>query len=288
VAGFPTKTSWLKAIHNGNYLSWPLINVKNVAKYFPESEETQKGHMRGQCQGVCSTRMTKPTEDIPTNIPHKKKSDILIMEHEVKSLMYADQTGLFQAVSSLGNKYVMILHHVHSNSSWAEAIRDQSGGELILARARALARMQRRGLIPKHQILDNQASAEYKAAIEASGMTCELVTPEEHRRNMAEKAIQTFKDHFVRVLSGCTLSMPIHLWCQLLPQVEQQLLLLRQSRAHPNLSAYAHVYKQHDYNRHPFVPIGKEALVHDKPHKHCTYAKHCTKAFVLGTSTKHY
>ena len=70
-AGFPTKTSWLKAICKGNYLSWPLINVKNVAKYFPESEETQKGHMRGQRQGVRSTRMTEPTEDKPTNIPHQ-------------------------------------------------------------------------------------------------------------------------------------------------------------------------------------------------------------------------
>ncbi len=47
--------------------------------------------------------------------------------------------------------------------------------------------MRRRGLIPKHQILDNQVSAEYKAAIEASGMTYELVPPKEHRRNMAKK-----------------------------------------------------------------------------------------------------
>jgi hypothetical protein len=75
-AGFPTKASWLKAIRKGNYLSWPLINVKNVAKYFPESEETQKGHMRGQRQGVRSTRVTEPTEDTPTNIPHQKKGDI--------------------------------------------------------------------------------------------------------------------------------------------------------------------------------------------------------------------
>jgi hypothetical protein len=105
---------------------------------------------------------------------------------------------------------------------------------------------------------------------------------------MAEKAIQTFKDHFVGVLSGCAPSMPIHLWCQLLPQVKRQLLLLRQSCVHPNLLAYAHVYEHHIYNRHPFVPIGMEALVHDEPHEHHTYAKHCTKAFVLGTSTKHY
>jgi hypothetical protein len=187
MVGFLTKASWLKAICKGNYLSWPLINVKNVVKYFPESEETQKGHMHGQRQGVQSSKVAEPTEDAPTTLPHKKKNNILITEHEVKSLMYANQTGLFPIVSSLGNKYVMILHHVDSNSFWAEAIQNQSGGELILARTRALAWMQRRGLIPKHQILDNQASAENKAAIEASGMTYELVPPKEHQRKMAEK-----------------------------------------------------------------------------------------------------
>jgi hypothetical protein len=135
--------------------------------------------MRGQCQGVRSMKVAEPTEDAPTNIPHQKKNNILITKHEVKSLMYTDKTGLFPAVSSLGNKYVMILHHVNSNLSWLEAMQNQSGGELILARAQALAR-QRCGLIPKHQILDNQASVEYKATIEASGMTYELVPPEDH------------------------------------------------------------------------------------------------------------
>jgi hypothetical protein len=151
VAGF--KASWLKAIPKGNYLSWPLINVKNVVKYFPESDETQKGHMRGQRQGVQSTKVAELTKDILTLLPHQKKNDIFIAEHEVKSIMYADQTGLFLAVSSLGNKYVMILHHVDSNSSWSEAMQNQSGGNLILARACALEQMRRQGLIPKHQIL---------------------------------------------------------------------------------------------------------------------------------------
>jgi hypothetical protein len=167
-------------------------------------------------------------------------------------------------------------------------MQNQLGSELILARAQALAWMRHRRLIPKYQILDNQASAEYKATVEASSMTYELVPPKEHRRNMAKKTIQTFKDHFVGVLRGCALSMPIHLWCQLLPQVKRQLLLLRQSQAHPNLSAYANIYNHHDYNLHPFVPIGMEALVHDKPHKRRTYTEHCTKAFVLGTSPEHY
>ena len=35
-AGFLTKHTWLKSIRKGNYLSWPLINVKNFNKFFPE------------------------------------------------------------------------------------------------------------------------------------------------------------------------------------------------------------------------------------------------------------
>jgi hypothetical protein len=31
-----------------------------------------------------------------------------------------------------------------------------------------------------------------------------------------------------------------------------------------------------------------EALVNDQPHKRCLFAQHCRKAFIHGTSTKHY
>jgi hypothetical protein len=119
-------------------------------------------------------------------------------------------------------------------------------------------------------------------------MTYELVPPNDHQHNMAENAFQTFKDHFVGILSGCAPTFPLHLWCQLLLQVERQLLPLQQSQLHPNLSTYAHVYGHHDFNKLPFILIGMEALVHKNPHKHCAYAEHCKKAFVLGTSTEHY
>jgi hypothetical protein len=142
VAGFPTRASWLKAIRHGNYPSWPLINIKNVTKFFPELEETQKGHMRGQRQGVCSTKVAESPDKNQTIIPHVKKHDILIMVYNAKATMYSDQTGMFPAVSSKGNKYVMVLHDINSNLSWAEPMRNQTGSELILARNRALTRMQ--------------------------------------------------------------------------------------------------------------------------------------------------
>ena len=70
-AGYPVKSTWLKAIRSGNYATWPLINVKNVAKHFPESEETQYGHMRSQRQGV---RSTKVTTKVASNEPTPSQS----------------------------------------------------------------------------------------------------------------------------------------------------------------------------------------------------------------------
>ena len=62
-AGFPTKTAWLKAIHQ-------LANVNNVNKYFTESEETQQGHMRNQRQGVRSTKIKiKQPQKLRTPLP---------------------------------------------------------------------------------------------------------------------------------------------------------------------------------------------------------------------------
>jgi len=66
-AGFPTKDSWLKAIKNGNYMTWPGITAESVNRHFPESIETQKGHMKKQRQNVRSTKqkiiIDKASED---------------------------------------------------------------------------------------------------------------------------------------------------------------------------------------------------------------------------------
>eukprot|EP00804_Cyclotella_cryptica_P004958 CCRYP_014075-RA/>CCRYP_014075-RA protein AED:0.08 eAED:0.06 QI:0/0/0/1/1/1/2/0/1100 len=289
-AGFPAKTTWMAAIRHGNYNTWPLVTVANVHKHFPQSEETQQGHMRSQRQGV---RSTKTTRHAPPTIPaHTAPSlphhNIFVKTYDTRDTVYSDQTGRFPHVSSRGYRYQMILYHTDSNSIWVEPTKNRTEGELILARTRALSRMRACGLSPKRQVLDNEASAAYKQAILDSGMTYQLVPPDDHRRNVAEKAIQTWKDHFVAVISGTADKFPLHLWCQLIPHMERQLNLLRQSNANPKISAYAHLYGPHDYNAAPFVPLGMEALVHDKPHRRKTYAQHCSRGWIIGTSTEHY
>ena len=127
--------------------------------------------------------------------------------------------------------------------------------------------MKLQGIIPKHQVLDNEISDAYRTEIRDTNTTFQLVPPDDHHCNLAERAIQTWKYHFFGVLSGTASTFPLHLWCQIIHQGERQLLLLQQSRVNPKISAYAHVYSTHDYNSATFVPIGMETLVHDKPKK---------------------
>ena len=55
-AGFPVKSTRLKAIKKGNFETWPGFTYSNAVKYFPHVVETIKGHMVQSSQGVRSTK----------------------------------------------------------------------------------------------------------------------------------------------------------------------------------------------------------------------------------------
>ena len=75
-AGFPTKRTWIKAIKKGNFIEWPILTVENVNKNFPESEETVKGHMNHQRQGVRSTKPNDFQEPNTSSEIEKKERDV--------------------------------------------------------------------------------------------------------------------------------------------------------------------------------------------------------------------
>jgi hypothetical protein len=52
-AGFPVADTWINAIKAGNYNTWPTITPSTVQRHFPESDETQKGHVREYNQQGC-------------------------------------------------------------------------------------------------------------------------------------------------------------------------------------------------------------------------------------------
>ena len=99
--------------------------------------------------------------------------------------MFSDQTGKFTHTSIKGNNYQIIVHEIDCNSTWIKPMKNRTEGEMILAWRRALARIKLQGIVPKHQVLDNEISAAYKAEIQATHMTYQLVPPDDHHRNIA-------------------------------------------------------------------------------------------------------
>jgi hypothetical protein len=95
-----------------------------------------------------------------------------------------------------------------------------------------------RGLKPHLQRLDNEASLALRNYITQQGITYQLAPPHIHQRNNAERAIQTFKNHFIAGLCSVDPTFPLKLWDKLLPQATIMLNLLRKSIINPRMSAY--------------------------------------------------
>ncbi len=111
VCGYPVKSTWLKAIKAGNYVGWPMLNERNVQKYYPETTETGKGHLNQTRKNVRSTK-TKPTplETCDTSQLHGKKvRDVYTETYRVRKTMFSNQTGQFPTRSQRGNKYIMVM-----------------------------------------------------------------------------------------------------------------------------------------------------------------------------------
>ena len=159
---------------------------------------------------------------------------------------------------------------------------------MIRTHQELINRMKTAGLGLWKQVLDNECSAAMKICIQQNGMSYELVPPGQHRRNHAERAIQTFKSHFISILAGVDDKFPLSLWCQLLAQTELTLNLLRQSRITPKVSAFAHVHGQHDFMKKPFAPIGCTIHTHVKADDRRTWDTRSEPGFNLGTSMEHH
>ena len=76
VCGYPVKSTWLKAIKAGNFRGWPMLTVRNVSKYYPETTETPKGHLNQSRKNVRSTKIKpKPLEEADTKRYAARKSE---------------------------------------------------------------------------------------------------------------------------------------------------------------------------------------------------------------------
>ena len=112
----------------------------------------------------------------------------------------------------------------------------------------------KRGLRPRLQKLDNEASAALQASITAQKINFQLVLPHTHWRNAAERTIHMFKNNFVAGLCSTNVNFLLYLWCRLLPQATTTLNLLRLSQLNPRISAKDQPTGAFDFNQTPLPP----------------------------------
>jgi len=289
--GFPTKATLLTAARNGNLVTFPGLTPDNINKHFPESDETQKGHMRQTRQGVRSTKV--PDEDAlleqrPT--PGVKHKDVYLRVFDpTRKPMYTDQSGPFPRKSRRNNQYIMVAVELDGNYIDAEPLKTRKAKDLTEAYQRIYQRWKATGVIcPNWHILDNEAPEDFKQAIRENNCRVELTPADMHRRNIAEKGMQTFKGHFKSVLAGISDDFPIREWDELIPQTVLTLNLLRQSNVAPNISAYAYHHGSFDYNCMPLAPMGCAVQFHIKLDKRKTWGEHSMDGWYLRTSPEHY
>ena len=83
------------------------------------------------------------------------------------------------------------------------------------------------GVTPILQYLYNEVSNELIATIKDKKLQYQLASPHDHQVNPAERAIQTFKNHFIANLQGCDKRCPKYLWCQFIPQTVMTVINFR-------------------------------------------------------------
>ena len=95
-------------------------------------------------------------------------------------------------------------------------MKNRTEGKMINAYQKMLDQMLLAGLGLKHHQLDNECSNNFKKCIRQNIITHEVVPSDCHRRNMAKRTIQMFKNHFVAILSKVDDRFPLSLWCYLI------------------------------------------------------------------------
>lgn len=150
---------------------------------------------------------------------------------------YSDIIGRFPVQSASGNQYMFLYYHYDANYIHAVPIKSRETQHITGAWKDTNDMFIKQGHQPTVHILDNECSRELKLSFKEEAITFQLLPPYVHRRNSAERAIQTWKGHFLSGLATSNPKFPVHQWDRLINQSNITLNLLRSSRIHAHLSS---------------------------------------------------
>jgi hypothetical protein len=166
------------------------LTAKMIHRHFPDSNKTVRGHLKGQQQGIHSTKQKAPDKLVEMaaislhsatlKAPIVKHSDIFVRIKDLSNTIHLDQMGGFPYTSQRSNCYIMVAIHLDANYIFNKPMKNRTEEEMMAAYQRIVNRMRAAGLGLKKHILDNEASKAFKAKIKENKMEYELVPPGNH------------------------------------------------------------------------------------------------------------
>jgi hypothetical protein len=293
----PALSTLEKAFHLGYIPEIPGFTASTLKKYPPFSTATVKGHMDQTRKNVRSTKSKEnetiePDDFFPLQLTttdadtHANYCYMTLFSQNGR--MYSDQTGNFFQPSSRGNLLIMILYDYDSNAILAEPIKNRKAETILAAYRKMYTTLRNKGMKPKTQVLDNECSNLLKDYMTKNKIQYQLAPPGQHRTNAAERAIRTFKNHFIAGLCSTNERFPLHLWDRLIEQAVITLNLMRGSRINPAHSAWSQLFGPYNFNKSPLAPPGIQVLVHEKPDTRKSWAPHASEGWYIGPALEHY
>jgi hypothetical protein len=174
--------------------------------------------------------------------------------------------------------YAIIIH----------AMPTRTNAAMITAFKEVITVLRTRGYFPALNVMDNKCSTAVEQYFCLEKINIQLVPLHNHQANAAERAIATFKEHFIAALAIVDQLCPLQLWDEFLLQVELTLNMLHFSRRNPKISANQEVYGAFDFNKTPLAPLGTKALIYDDPTSRAWWASHATDGYYVGPAPNHY
>jgi hypothetical protein len=292
----PQLSTLQTALDRGYIIGFPGLTAKSLKKYPPQSIAMHKGHLDQERKNQRSTKVKAPSvppgfndlDLFPATAQPEQTNACYVDCITRTGQIYTDQTGRLPSPSSAGNHYLMVLYDYDSNAILIEPLKNRQGPTILAAYKNLHTRLVSHGARPRLQRLDNECSKALKKFMQAEGVDYQLVPPGMHRRNAAERAIRTCKNHLIAGFCSTDPDSPFHLWDAYLEQAEISLNLLRGSRINPSLSAWQQLFGNFDFNRTPLAPPGVKILAHVKPSDRKSWAPHAVEGWYVGPAMESY
>ena len=122
---------------------------------------------------------------------------------DLQGLICSDLPGRFSIISHRNMSYIFLLYDYDSNAILAEPIRSHHAHHLVEGYDKCYKCLHAAGITPVLQRLDNEVSDLLCRSITEKYIQYQLCNAYNHRHNLAERAIQTFKTHFISIINGC-------------------------------------------------------------------------------------